>query len=254
MNRVKSLDDIPLLFVPTTPEEEKGNTMGATFKRTHEKLDKMVQFIWDYQRQHNGETPKMITIGTHVGITNPGVSTSYFIAKLVDEGRINKISPRPFRCTINENHPLNKRAINGFKKLLAAREEAEEAERQRIREQQAAWKQQEDRTAVFEAVEAEQVPASRVHDARPTERPAPLPSVAFAPRTNAAAVVQRTANDVTPVNGEPGDTIFRFNEARAELRDAQKAIKTAMPQMIKVAETRDLLTEIVERGYVVSKR
>lgn len=217
--------------------------MGATYKRTHEKLDKIVQFIWDYQRQHNGETPKQVTIGTHIGLTNPAISTSYFIAKLVDEGRLHKISARPFRATINDDHVQNKKAINSWKRLLAAREEAEEQERQRIREQQAKHFQQEDRTAVFEAVEAEQVPASRVHDARPTEprTPAPLPSQAWREPTPQA------------INGEV-DTVFRFNQARTELRDAQKAIKAAMPQMIKVAETRDLLSEIIERGYVVSKR
>lgn len=241
MNRVKSLDDIPLLYVPPTPEE-KGTDMGATYKRTHEKLDKIIQFIWDYQRQHNGETPKMVTIGTHLGITNPEVSTSYFIAKLVDEGRIHKISSRPFRATINDDHHLNKKAINSWKRLLEAREKAEEEERQRIRERQATERQQEDRAAVFEAVEAEQVPAAAIHDARPEPRTtAPLPSQAWREPTPQA------------INGEV-DTVFRFNQARTELRDAQKAIKAAMPQMIKVAETRDLLSEIIERGYVVSKR
>jgi hypothetical protein len=77
--------------------------------------------------------------------------------------------------------------------------------------------------------------------------PTPLPSRAFAPR---AEVTRREPQ----VNDDHGDRVSRYVDARRDLQAAQREIKTAMPQMIKVAETRDLVHELLERGYVVSKR
>jgi hypothetical protein len=252
MNRVKALDDIPLLYLRNDNEEGE-EKMGYERKNTPERLDKMIQFIWDYQRRHDGDSPKMVTIGTHIGVSSPETATTFWINKLIDEGRLNKISSRPFRVTITE-HPANTKAIERFKRVLVARENAEEQERQRIRERQETDRQREqheaDRQAVFAAAEAEVTaetpPAAVLQDARPTV-PTPLPSRAFAPR---AEVTRREPQ----VNDDHGDRVSRYVDARRDLQAAQREIKTAMPQMIKVAETRDLVHELLERGYVVSKR
>ena len=211
-------------------------------------MDKVIQFIWNYQRLHGGETPRMVTIGQNIGIKDWKTGTTYFITKLVDEGRLDKISSQPFRATITMSHPKNRSAIQRFQRLIEKQEQAEAEERQGIRERQETDRILASRQEVFAAASAElrEVPAIGIDNARaPTRAPGP----------DQEPHRQQLISVVEPQrNGENIDTILRFNEARASLRDAEKVIRQAMPQMIKVAATRDLLNELVERGYVVSRR
>ena len=126
---VRALDEIPHLFLETAEGEE----IMPNWKRTEERLDKAIQFIWNYQRLHGGDTPKMLTIGQNIGINDWKTGTSYFIAKLVDAGRLDKISSQPFRASINMNHPKNRSAIHRFQRLLEKQEQAEAEERQHSR-------------------------------------------------------------------------------------------------------------------------
>ena len=219
-----------------------------TWKRTEERMDKAIQFIWNYQRYHGGDTPNMVTIGQNIGISDWKTGTPYLIARLVGEGRLDKISSRPFRATINMNDPKNKAAIHRFQRLLEKQEQAEAEERQRILERQNTDRILKQRQEMSAAVtpETQKSSAARSRDASP--------STAALWHHHGTGGGQLAQAIEAERNGENVDTICRFNEARISLRDAEKLIRQAMPQMIKVAATRDLLNELVERGYVVSKR
>jgi hypothetical protein len=241
---VKSLNEIAHLYL----KAEGGDEDMPNWKRTEERMDKAIQFIWNYQRLHGGNTPRMVTIGQNIGIKDWKTGTTYFITKLVDEGRLDKISSQPFRATINMSHPKNRSAIHRFQRLLEKQEQAEADERQDIRERQETERILANRQEVFAAASAEleDGPAIRIHDHGP-RTPAPGPD-------REAGGQQLIPRSEAQRNGETIDSILRFNEARTSLRDAEKVIRQAMPQMIKVAATRDLLNELVERGYVVSRR
>jgi hypothetical protein len=206
-----------------------------TWKRTEERMDKAIQFIWNYQRYHGGDTPNMVTIGQNIGISDWKTGTPYLIA-------------RPFRATINMNDPKNKAAIHRFQRLLEKQEQAEAEERQRILERQNTDRILKQRQEMSAAVtpETQKSSAARSRDASP--------STAALWHHHGTGGGQLAQAIEAEGNGENVDTICRFNEARISLRDAEKLIRQAMPQMIKVAATRDLLNELVERGYVVSKR
>jgi hypothetical protein len=230
MERVRSFDDIPLLFVSEGEEE-----MGATRKKTPERLDKIIQLIWDYQDKHNGETPTMTFIGNHIGVQATGVG--YWINLLVDDGRLDRISSRPFRTTITE-HPKNKSAIDRWKRLRAIKERDEEAERDRIREEQARTAQTEqrerDRATVLEAA-VDQVAA-------PSQRP-PSEMEIWERQTG------RTPTKPDPLIG----AIDSYATKRSDYYAAQRAVKAEMPKLLKIADERDLVLELVNRGYTVAK-
>jgi hypothetical protein len=227
---VHDFRDIPLLFV------EGEVDMGAPKKTRAELLDKIIQFIWDYQDKHNGETPSQVLIERHAGIhTNGG---SYYMAMLVDEGRLNKISSRPFRVTITE-HPANKKAIDRFKRFRERMERADEAERQRIREEQehnaVAEQRQSDRDAVFASADDTMV----VED-----RPAPAPERPAIPLEN-----RGEHQTIAPLVAKAARYVDTNDQHRVALRE----LKTEMGRLIKLADERDLVFELVGRGYTVSK-
>jgi hypothetical protein len=221
MRRVKDFSDIPLLFA------EGENDMGAPKKTRAELLDKFIQFVWDYQQKHNGETPTLVTVGQNIGIKGGG--EGYYTSILIDEGRLNRISVRPFRATITD-HPKNTSAIGRYKRLLAKKEAFEAAERERIRAEQAsnaeASQRAEDKEAVFAAisdsVDVQKAPA--LAEERPAIPLAPLVKVAD-----------------------------RYVGASDQYRAAQRALKTEMPRLIKFADERDLVFELLNRGYTVKK-
>jgi len=196
-------------------------------KTTPEVLDKIVQFVWDYQDKHNGDTPTIEAIGRHVGFS--GQSGGYFIGLLIDDGRFNKISSRPFRVTIAD-HPMNKSAISRWKRIRDQIERDEAAERDRIRQEQDKAAQgeqlQQDKQALFSAMTTEPghplVPASL--------SPQPQQALDFA-----------------------GPAVERFNDTRKAMREAQSGVKAAMPQLLKLADERDLVFEVVQRGYSVQR-
>lgn len=200
--------------------------MGATRKSTPERLDKMIQFIWDYKRQHNGETPSQMLIGKQIAVDPTGVG--YWVSLLVAEGRLHKISPRPFRCMIIDSHPKNKDAIRRFERILARVESEHAAERDGIRAEQA-------RNGATEQAESDTNAALEMVDAAKADVvPAPTVPVVTLPTRN--------------FDPEP------YRAARAVLVDRQKEIKSMLPVWVKLAETRDLLCELVERGYAVSRK
>lgn len=237
--RVHDFRDIPLLF---TEGEDK---MGAPKKTRAELLDKIIQFIWDYQDKHAGDSPKLEVIGRHVGIKAEGVG--YYAAILVDEGRLNRISVRPFRATILE-HKDNKRAIDRWKRLRARVEEADAREREQIRERQGAEQitdqRQTDRAAalalVGDTVVAESPPPSPSPEARTFERPAIARSWDRQMGTG-----QQQDPDAVKVE--------RFNEAQSRVREVNREVKALMPKLLKIADERDLVFELISRGYTVKK-
>lgn len=219
LRSVKSLDDIPELFVT------KGeNEMGWTRKNTPEKLDKIIQFIWDYQDKHNGDTPNVSVIGRHVGIDPTGMG--YWITMLVDQGRLDKISSRPFRATITPN-PKNASAIDRFKRIRERIAQSEAEERDRVRAEQDEQRQREqtleNRNAALSlsepAVLSETVTAEVVHDDRV----------------------------------QPDDRLFKFTDAHARVREVNREVKALMPKLLRVADERDLVFELLTRGYRVDK-
>lgn len=234
MRGVKDLSDIPLLFA------EGEIDMGAPKKTRAELLDKVIQFIWDYQEKHNGETPQQTVIERHVGIKGSG--GFYYIALLVEEGRLNKISSRPFRVTIT-SHPKNASAINRFKRLRQKQEEHDEQERQRIREEQernaTAEQMQNDKAAVFAA-------ASETMVAENENAPAEKPAIPLNQEKTESRAWDRQLSSLV-------QSADRYVTASDQYRAAQRALKSEMPRLIKFADERDLVFELVGRGYTVSK-
>lgn len=241
-SKVKDFHDIPYLFLT-----EGVSDMGSTRKSTPEKLDKIIQFVWDYQDKHNGETPAINLIERQFNIAHQG--GGYWVNLLVDAGRLNRISTRPFRATITE-HKDNRKAIDRFKQIRARIEQAEAAERDRIRARQEEDRRTEDHNAVLEAMTIPEPAPTRTVDYEAERNNAAVPT----PAIPLPAVVEQT-HEGTRDTLEPHveDTVEKFTRSRAETRDATRALKPAMPQLIKIAETRDLMFELIERGYHVSK-
>jgi hypothetical protein len=246
MRRVNDLKDIHEIFI-----EEKEQDMGATRKKTPEMLDKMIQFIWDYQQKNKGATPSMIQTAREVGI-NPS-STYYFFDLLVNEGRINKISSHPFRVTVT-GHKDNTKAVQRFLKIRDLKEKAEAEERDRIRATQEAERVTETREADRQALFAAPADASEQDPLGATGATTTLPP-------------QETKRSVARIEAEayeepPADVMDAFREAVAALPKAVtkrfnvkfEVQKPAMPQLIKTADTRDLVLELIERGYSISQR
>jgi hypothetical protein len=223
MLRVYDFRDIPLLFMSEGEED-----MGAPRKTRAELLDKIIQFIWDYQDKHSGTTPKMGVIGNHLG--NAGTSINYYIALLVEEGRLNKISSHPFRATITDV-PANKSAISRFKKLRERMDAADARERERIRENQEHERENEQRASDREAALAL---ISDVSEA-PTVSSAPMPA-------------RRTVSP-DPIIA----AVDSYSRNRSDYYAAQKAVKAEMPKLLKIADERDIVFELVSRGYTVAK-
>jgi Mn-dependent DtxR family transcriptional regulator len=241
MNKVTTLQDIPELLLDDTllketPKMKTPGTRGPA-KKTLIALDKMVQFIWDYQQKNGGDTPKLTTIAQNAGVTNPS-SATIFMNRLIDDGRVNKISSMPFRVTLTD-HPANRRAIESFKRLRAAKETFEAQERDRIRarqtEEAAITQLEQDKQALFTAA-----------DTQLMEKPATVPTMEQPYGKTEQEPVARTT--------DPHAAVARFLAARQETTLANKDLKRVMPQLVKVADTRDLMVELIERGDVVSKR
>lgn len=236
MPPVKDLKDIPYLFV-TEREEGKERKMGFTRKSTPERLDKIICTIWDYQQKHNGETPTMTFIGNQIGVHAQGMG--YWINMLVDEGRINRIGERPFRATITD-HKDNTKAISRFISLRGRKEALEAEERDRIRERQEEERRSEqlrtDHAKVLDAAKAELVPVQEAY------------SEVSAPERSLPTPVER------PAMFADATAFGSYDAARKQLRDEGRRLKPLMPSVIKLAETRDLMLELIERGYQVSKR
>lgn len=237
---VRDFSDIPLLFVVDEGEKK----VPGQRKTTPEKLDKIIQFVWDYQDKHNGITPTLENIGRHVGISGQG--TGYFVNILIDDGRLNKISGRPFRATIVEDHPKNRSAIMRFKRIREKIEQAEEAERNRIREEQAqlvrADQREADKQALFSAVEPAQVRDEVTAEVKTMERPA-----------IATAWEEQTDTRQRPLSPE-AQTVQRYSDAETRRREVTREVKQMMPKLLKVADERDLVYELVTRGYTVSRQ
>lgn len=225
---VRDFKDIPHLFVVEGESDVTGQR-----KSTPEKLDKIIQFLWDYQQKHNGESPNQTVIGRHVGINENGIG--YWLSLLIDDGRLSKISGRPFRATITE-HPKNTKAIDRFKRLLVYKEEMEAKERERIREKQAqeadADQRNNDKNALFENTSPP-----------PADRETTLVPQLVAVRER--PVVQEADNTK--------DRLDRFVDAHAQVRAIDRDVRELMPKLLKVASERDMVYELVLRGYTVTK-
>jgi hypothetical protein len=237
--RVHDFRDIPLLF---TEGEDK---MGAPKKTRAELLNKIVQFIWDYQQKHNGETPALGVIGTHVGVKAEGMG--YYAAILVDEGRIDRIGVRPFRVSITD-HKENKRAITSYQRLLAKKEQHEAEERDRIRERQGEERVAEQRTSDRETVLA--AASDTVVDDRPP--PSKAPETRTFDRPAIAGAWERQTG-TGPQQDPDALKVERFNDAQARVREVNREVKALMPKLLKIADERDLVFELISRGYTVKR-
>jgi hypothetical protein len=162
---------------------------------------------------------------------------------LVDEGRINRIGVRPFRATIT-NHIANTRAIDRWKRLRARLEAADAAEREQIRERQererAAEQHQSDKEAVF-AVAADSVVVDK-------------PSTDRVPERAASAVNwgRQTGPEPQPTSPE-AQSIQRFTDTQSRVREVNREVKAMMPRLLKIADERDLVFELISRGYTVCR-
>jgi hypothetical protein len=234
MRGVKDFSDIPLLFV------EGEVDMGAPRKTRAEKLDQIIQFIWDYQDKHEGATPSQTLITRQCGLVSGG--GFYYINLLIDEGRLNKIASNPFRATITD-HKDNKRAIERFQRIRKLREQEEERERDQIRERQA----QEAETG--QRADDKQALLETVTDTAVAEDRSPPPSPTPAPERPLTYLEKHMGPQVAPLIGKAD----RYVTASEQYRTAQRELKTEMPRLIKFADERDLVFELVSRGYTVSK-
>jgi hypothetical protein len=231
---VRDLRDLPLLYVVKGEDD-----MGAPKKTRAELLDKIIQFIWDYQDRHGGDTPQQNVVARHVGVDPGGIG--YYIAILVDEGRLNKISPRPFRVTITD-HKDNQKAIDRFKRIRERLERADALERDRIREEQGQLRETEqretDRSAALALVAEAPAPASS--DTVVVERP---------------AIARNWDRQLQPpaAKHETEDRLDQFTDAHARVREINKEVKAMMPKLLKITDERDLVFELVSRGYRVDK-
>lgn len=234
--KVRALSDIVDLFVM----EEGEKNMGGPKKTRAELLDKMVQFIWDYQDRHGGDTPRVNVIERHLNIANAG--GGYYIAILVDQGRINKISSHPFRVTITD-HPLNLKAIDRFKKIRERLERADENERKQIRERQEREAAEEQRATDHNAALA--LVGQPHSDTVVADTPAPV-KVFERP-----AIARSWERQMDP-NSET-DRLTEFTNAHTRVREINKEVKALMPKLLRIADERDLVFELLSRGYRVDK-
>jgi hypothetical protein len=231
---VRALSDIVELY---TVQEEGAEDMGAPRKNRAERLDKIIQFIWDYQDRHAGLSPTLEVIGRHVGISAQAIG--YYITILVDEGRLDRITVRPFRGRIIESNKQNQKAIDRFKRLREKMDEHHAEERDRIREEQErlarADQREKDRTAALALVETKPEVESIPSSFNVSERP---------------AIARNWERQMHP---ETMTTMERYDQAQADLKSVNKEIRMMMPRLLKVADERDLVLELVNRGYRVDK-
>lgn len=246
-NRVKSLRDLPKLFA----KPERTKTMGVTRHKTPERLDKIIQFIWNYQRNHAGESPPSLKM---ISENLPEIiSMRWYIGLLEQEGRLEIVGVRPLKVVINRDHPKNKAAINRFMKLLERAEALEAAAAPQpvtVEEEHQAIVAREAETATADQVETDHLSEQEFHDWAAEKEEPSLETMLH--NWGEAPPAQDTVR--TMEEHQLSRSITRATEAQRTLDRENTVIGSAMPQLLKIADTRDLLSELVERGYVVSKR
>lgn len=235
-NCVKTFEEIPFLF----SDNEEENDM-ADGRKGHTKIkkkdipahkDRIIQFIWDYQQKHSGDTPTNTAIAQHMGQT-PG-PMRLWLNRLYDDKRIDIIATNPLRITVLD-HAKNTNAIERFKRLSKMREEHEEREREQIRERQA-----QDKAAEEAMAEQERRNAVSAELLGNTLNEAPPKADFEMPQT-------RPAND--PVS----DAVVGYTRAARASEEMEPYIKAVMHRLLPLAESRDMVAELVERGYTVTK-
>lgn len=188
--------------------------MPKMFKKTPARLDALVQNIWHFQQLHQGATPTG-TLLEH-GVDLPAGSFTYYRNLLEMDERIALISHRPLRVTLKLSHPKNKAAIA---RKLRELEKLDQAPRQIAPE------------LPFEG--------------------SPEPDTALV--TAAYAVVNTLGSQAPDVDNATVAAASTYAEATDVLADAKVRVRQMLPRLLTMAEARDLIHELVERGYVVSK-
>ena len=194
--------------------KEGRDDMPKMFKKTPARLDAIIQVIWHYQHINNGLTPPVGLIETESDI--PFGAFKHYRTILENSGRLDMISTRPFRAIIKSQEPHNKAAI---------------ARKRRELEKLGLAPHQLEPELPFQGRPDEFEPTQPEQDPRVTLVAESVPSIDTA---MVAAASQ-------------------WSDASDAFLDAKAKVRQLLPRLLKVAEVRDLIHELVERGYVVSK-
>lgn len=238
---VHSFRELPLLYMTGD------NDMGYPRKVTPLILDRIVQVIWWYQHEHNGETPEQIFIynelaGEKLLSGNSPSSMTLFTKYLIDEDRIEVISRRPYRVTIREKHPKNKRAIKQAIKALTAA---------------GMMPSDEPPTAVLEGpadvivcdtpAEVLRETAEKLEAAITGPEPGPEPEPTLGTRSPYAVYnsLPKWASHRGPMNWNELDQLVKSLGGDLTAIASQFVLSTAKPG--------DLLEQLLDRGYTISK-
>lgn len=240
MATVKAFSDLLMIY-------EKENEMGrVAAKEIPIRKDKIVQFVWDYQQKHDGDTPHMGLIGNMLDIV-PTAARNW-VARLVDDDRVELISTNPLRIRLLD-HPKNTAAIERYKRLLAAKEKHEESEREQIRNRQQHEAKEAKKTADREAVlneplsdEERETAAKRIIEAQRNGRDIPT------------ATTETTTMTTTPATPDVVDRVNSYARTAMDLTQEETLMRAVMPELLPLADDRDLVMEMLKRGYAVQGR
>lgn len=213
MRGVHSFQDLPQLFT-----QERKRVMGYQQKKTPELLDRIVQIVWHFQQLHGGATPSREVIANEIGGKITLNSITYYITKLVEQDRLERIGTHaPLRLTIR-HHTKNTAAINRYKKLLEKIDHLEaKAEASKPAPAQ---------------TETPTSPAAQIEPAAPPEI-----SRDIGPRKSFVPERQMNWNEAQQIVAAHGGNLQLIAES----------------YIIKTSRAGVLLEELLERGYTISK-
>lgn len=194
--------------------KEGGDDMLKMFKKTPARLDAIIQAIWHYQHIHNGLTPPVGLIETESDI--PFGAFRHYRTILENSGRLDMISTRPFRAIIKSQEPHNKAAIARKRREL-------------------------EKLGIAPHQIAPELPFKGCPDEFESAQPAQDPRVTL------------VAESVPSIDTATVAAASQWSDASDAFLDAKAKVRQLLPRLLKVAEVRDLIHELVERGYVVSK-
>lgn len=194
--------------------KEGGDDMPTLFKKTPARLDAIIQVIWHYQHINNGLTPPVGLIETESDI--PFGAFSHYRTILENSGRVDIISRRPFRAIIKSQEPHNKAAIARKRREL-------------------------EKLGLAPHQIAPELPFKGCPDEFESAQPAQDPQATL------------VAESVPSIDTAMVAAASQWSDASDAFLDAKTKVRQLLPRLLKVAEVRDLIHELVERGYVVSK-
>lgn len=223
--------------------------MGHTRKRTPELLDKLIVTIWSYQQEHKTTPPSRLLLN-EIGV---GRGFSYYRDMLEEQGRLKVLSVKPLHAVVLD-HPANTKAIMNHlaeeKRRLAAPPTPEPAPTPEPEPEPEV--QTRDYAAEFAAdYEDATVTVGQAFGRKVAELQVDAPPLAEGDTYTVSGLNISVEPEPTPEPMTYGDISARTATAAEMLRHVGKT-----PDRSGLADykTGELILELIERGYTVSKR